>query len=86
MNDTLGRDLDIISEWGRANRVEFNARKIQCCVLTHKRATNQGASSVYMGGIIIEESESLDVLDNVMSDGQNIYSRCRQEHSSASVF
>ena len=58
MNDTLNQDLLTISEWGKANRVEFNARKTQCCFLTH-RAVGSSLSSVNMGGIDIEESDTL---------------------------
>ena len=34
IDDTLNSDLVKIKEWGRVNRVEFNARKTQCCYRT----------------------------------------------------
>lgn len=61
MDDTLNHDLLTISEWGRANKVGFNARKTQCCMLTH-RAVDSALPSVHMGAIDIEESDTLDVL------------------------
>ena len=42
MDDTLNSDLVKSEEWGRVNRVEFNARKTQCCLLSHKRTSNPG--------------------------------------------
>lgn len=63
MNDALTSDLITISEWGRANRVDFNARKTQCCFLTHRRDAGAGVlSSVSMGNVNIEEADALDVL------------------------
>ena len=62
MDVTLGDDLCIISEWGRVNRVGFNASKTQCCLLTHRRTAGNAASSVLMDGVSIKESEALNVL------------------------
>lgn len=62
MNDTLNDDLKLIEEWGQANRVDFNARKTQCCLLSHKRATDSSTPSLSMGGVVIAESDALDVL------------------------
>ena len=50
-------DLAKVEKWGRANRVEFNARKTQCCLLSHKRISDPGR----MGGMEIAKSETLDV-------------------------
>ena len=61
MNDALNQGLTTISDWGRGNRVEFNARKTQCCMLSH-RDVEPTLSSVHMGGINIEGSDTLDVL------------------------
>ena len=41
--------------------MEFNARKIQCCLLTHKRIFDSG-HNVCMDGMEIAKSETLDVL------------------------
>ena len=46
---------------GRSNRVEFNARKTQCCLLSHKRISDPG-QIVCMGGMEIVKSETIDVL------------------------
>ena len=61
MDDTLNSVLVKIEEWGRANRVVFNARKTQCCLLSHKRISDPG-ENVCMGGMEIATSETLDVL------------------------
>ena len=61
MDDTLNSDLVKIEEWGRENRVELNARKTQCCLLSHKRILDTG-QNVAMGGMVIAESATLDVL------------------------
>ena len=61
MDDTLNSDLVKIEEWGRANRLEFNARNAQCCLLSHKRISDPG-QNFCMGGMAIVKSETLDVL------------------------
>ena len=61
MADTLNTDLVKIEEWRRVNRVEFNARKTQYCLLSHKRISDPG-QNVCMGGMVIVKSETLDVL------------------------
>ena len=62
MNETLNRELATIVEWGRMNRVDFNAAKTQCCLLSHKRITDSGASSISMDGVDFDEADALDVL------------------------
>jgi hypothetical protein len=54
-------DLKKISEWGLANRVEFNASKTQCCLLTHKRM-DCPLSPLNMNSVSLTESAALDVL------------------------
>ena len=49
----VNADLIKIMEWGCTNRVEFNARKTQCCLLTHKRISDPG-QNVCMGGMAID--------------------------------
>ena len=61
MNDTLNSDLVKIEQWGHANITELNARKTQCCLLSHKRISDPG-QNVCMGGMVIAKSETLDVL------------------------
>ena len=62
MNDALTDDLITISEWGRANSVNFNALKTQFCFLTHRGDAGAGVlSSVSMSNVNIEE-DALDVL------------------------
>ena len=57
-----------IDEWERANRVEFNARKTQCYLLSHKRIFDPGLN-VCMSGMEIAKSETLDVLGtSIQSD------------------
>ena len=52
-----------IPEWIRANRVDFNARKTQCCFLTHRRNADAGVlSCVSMGNVNIAKADALDVL------------------------
>ena len=61
MDDTLNSDLVKIEKWGRANRVEFNAGKTKCCLLSHKRISDPGQRAC-MAGMIIAKSKTLDVL------------------------
>lgn len=62
MNVMLNHDLHLISEWGRENRVEFNARKTQCCRISHKHTDDSTLPTISMGGLDVGESEALDVL------------------------
>ena len=57
MNDTLNSGLVKIEEWRRANRVEYNASKAQCCMLSHKRIADLG-QNVCMGDKDIAKSET----------------------------
>ena len=61
MDDTLNYDLHKIVEWGRENRVEFNATKTQCCLLTHKRISNLNLRTS-MAGVDVSQNDSLDIL------------------------
>ena len=61
VNDTLTGDVITTSKWGRANRVDFNARKTQCCFLTYQRGAGV-LSSVSMGNVDTEEADALDIL------------------------
>ena len=45
MNDALTGDLIAISEWGRTNRVDFNAQKTQCCYVVLLRDAGAGVLS-----------------------------------------
>ena len=72
MNDTLNSDKN----WrvGRADRVEFNARKIQCYLLSQKRICDPG-QNVCTGGMEIARSETFDVLGtSIRSDVRPRYS------------
>ena len=62
MNDSLNHDLQVINEWGKANRVEFNARKTQCCMISHKHTEDLTLPSISIGGVDIDETEALDIL------------------------
>ena len=80
MDDTLNSDLVKIEESERVNRVEFNARKTQCCLLSHKRTSDPG-QNVYMGGMAIAKSETLDVLGNVSKEAAkylDFLKRCKK--------
>lgn len=57
MNDSLTSDPKLISELGRVNRIDFNARTTQCCVLTHN-----AMSSAAWVDVNIMEPRALDVL------------------------
>ena len=48
-NCTLNSEFGKIEEWGRANRVEFNTRKTQCCLLSHKRISDPGQNVCILG-------------------------------------
>ena len=57
MDDTLKSDLVKIEEWGHVNRVKFNARKIQCSLLSLKRVSDP-SQNICMGGMEIAKSET----------------------------
>ena len=61
MDDSLNNDLIDIVRWGRLNRVEFNANKTQCCLLSHKRISFLG-QGVSMCDVNITQSDTLAVL------------------------
>ena len=74
MDDTLNADPVKIEEWGRANRVESNARKTQCVLLSHKRISDPGLN-VCISGTEVAKSETLYVLGtSIRSDF------CWQDH------
>ena len=77
MDDTLNSDLVKIAEWGRTNRVEFNARKTQCWLLSHKRISDP-RQNVCMGGIEIVKSETLDVPYDLTFVGMIMFSLCQK--------
>ena len=83
-------DLITISVWFRANRVNFNARKIQCCFVTHRCDSGGGVlSSVAMANVNIEEVDDHDVLGMRMSCvlvGTISFFKWRRKHSSAFFF
>ena len=54
-------DLHSFSEWGRMNRIDYNAQKSQCC-LQKPRHSNNVASSVAMFAVNIRQSEAVDVV------------------------
>ena len=58
----------IFPEWGYANRVNFNARKIQYCFLVHRCNAGAGVlSSVSMCNVNMEEVNAHDVLGTRIS-------------------
>ena len=60
MHISLNNDLARIYNWGRANRVDFNASKTQCCYLTHK--VKEPSVNLTLDSVNISESESLELL------------------------
>ena len=66
MLSSLNSDIDSILEWGKKNRVEFNASKTQCCLLSLKRNTNQQPLS--MNGTCISEADKLSILGMCVSN------------------
>ena len=61
MESSLNEDLLKIVEWGKSNRVEFNATKIQCCLLTHKQIDGFDQRT-NMAGVDVTRKNSLDIL------------------------
>ena len=61
MIDSLNSDLNRIVQWGLKNRVEFNASKTQCCLLSQKRIPFN-EEKITMGGIDIAKSSTLGIL------------------------
>ena len=68
MSDSLNNDLAKISEWGLANRVDFNASKTQGCLLTHKR-TPDLSPKPNISGVDIDDAGSIEILGmNIQND------------------
>lgn len=61
MKGMLNQDIASMPEWDRVNRVDFNARKSQHCLLTYGSLFENIASSVIKSDIDIRESEVLEV-------------------------
>ena len=66
MISSLNSDLDSIVKWGYENRVEFNASKTQCCLLSLK--FNVPPLPLSMSGTCINETEKLSVLGMCVND------------------
>jgi hypothetical protein len=60
MLSTLNSDLDSIINWGKNNRVEFNASKTQCCLLSLKRTLVSQPLSI--NGACVDETGKLSIL------------------------
>ena len=60
MNQDLSRDLEKIIEWGKKNRVSFNASKTQCTHLTHRKLVP--SQNLSLSGIDIAEADTLSLL------------------------
>ena len=61
MESSLNEDLLKIVEWGKLNRVEFNANKTQCCLLTHKRIDGFDQRT-NMAGVDVTQNNCLHIL------------------------
>ena len=72
MSDAFTGDLIAISEWGRANRVDFNARKSQCCFLTHQR--NAGADVLSSVSMCQVNTEVVMLVETIT------FFECRRKH------
>ena len=57
----LNNDLNIIINWGKLNRVDFNANKTQSCLLTHKRVDGLDFRT-WVAGVDVPRSNGLDML------------------------
>ena len=77
MDETLNSDLVKIEKSGRSNKVEFNARKTQSCLLSHKRISDPG-QNVCVGGMQIVKSETIDVLGTSFV-GMIMFSMCQKK-------
>jgi len=60
VSNSLNRDLKEICDWGSVNRVNFNASKTQCCLLSVK--LNPSIPSLFFENVNIENSESINIL------------------------
>lgn len=61
MNEWLSAEPVKVCEWSRENRIDFNASKTLCSLLTNKRTAAVAAVSLVMGATIIEEREAVGV-------------------------
>lgn len=63
---SLNSDLNIIRDWGKANRVDFNASKTQSCLLSMK--TNRTVASVYFDGQNLARCSDISILGMRFND------------------
>lgn len=60
MVDSINRDLDIISAWGKDNLVSFNANKTQACLFSNKR--NISVPSISFENVTLSQTSHLNLL------------------------
>lgn len=60
MVGSLNGDLVMIDKWGVDNRVTFNARKTQTCLLSHRN--HQDPIDLTMSGSVLTGSSNMDIL------------------------
>jgi len=62
ITSSLNLDLSKIFEWGKSNRVEFNALKTQCCYISRKRDADSLNPQIIFQGENIERILTLHTL------------------------
>jgi len=62
MLNSTNSDLSKISDWGLANRVDFNASKTQSCLFSRKLDASSFDLNINFQGLNLERSTSLNIL------------------------
>jgi len=62
MTTSINTDLAKIDEWGKRNRVHFNASKTQCCLFSRKLDAPDTDLGIRFQNENIEQSQNLDIL------------------------
>jgi len=62
VSTSINSDLSKISEWGQQNRVNFNASKTQCCLISRKIDAKTVDLQINFQGQILDRSLNLNIL------------------------
>jgi archaellum component FlaG (FlaF/FlaG flagellin family) len=67
ISTSINNDLALIDNWGKLNRVNFNASKTQFCVVSLKKDASTANFPIHFQGNPIERSVSLNVLGMLLT-------------------
>jgi len=71
ITSSINLDLSKVSNWGKSNRVEFNAIKTQCCVISRKRDADTFDPHIIFQCEIVERVQTLYILGTKITSNLN---------------